>query len=179
MKKILLLLAFFFTTNVMALDIEPPKEAKEAKEVSKVKETLQAFVTEWNQGEETVYSYLDTTNQELQDGVTKYLGQMHMNAWVKSVKETEKDTYEVKTSITAEGYEKGWNFHVSGTTVTFTFQKREGKYVLISSNLFAKVGIKPILKIVGIVFIILGIIFLSILLLVLFFIRRNKRINAH
>lgn len=156
----------------MALDIEPPKETEE---INKVKEVLQDFVTEWNQGEETIYSYLDTTNQELQDGVTKYLGQMHMNAWVKSVKETEKDTYEVKASITAEGYEKGWNFHVSGTTVTFTFQKREDKYVLISSNLFAKVGIKPILKMVLIVFAIVGSIFVSILLLVLFLLQRQKK----
>ena len=106
MKKILFVLVFFFIAPfVMALDIEPSKDENQ------VREALNRFLDAINQGEE-VYTYLDKTNQKLYTNVTEYLGKIHRNGWIKSVKEIEKNLMKSKQPLSQKAIKKEkekWN----------------------------------------------------------------------
>lgn len=175
MKKVLFISLCFFLGIyfVNALDIASPNEKEDV-----VKETVSSFLDSLNQGEDMVYTYLDSTSDELSLEVQKNLGKMSIHYQIKNIKEIEEGHYKVNTVIEANGFDHGFSWEVHGLSAYFEIQEMSGKYVLTKSNLFEKVGSKAVLKLIGKIFAILGCIFLGIVLTILFIVRRrNKKIK--
>jgi hypothetical protein len=91
-----------------------------------------------------------------------------------SIKEIGPDIYEIKGKFKAQG--PNWN--VSGLSATFTLERVGGYFYVKDTNLFEKMGLEGVGKIVGGVFAVIAVIFfvfIGVIILIIVLIVRSQR----
>ncbi len=159
MKKIILIFLinfFFFNLNVFAQNTLSQKDKRE------IMENLNTLVEGINLGDiNKISPILSEKNQELKEEIQESIRggvdyRLDYNPFDKNIEFLNQNKIKVKANFSAQG--SGWS--INGLSTYFIFEKENGKWLLIESDFYKKIGSSYVLKTIKKVFAILGPVFL-------------------
>ena len=128
-------------------------------------------------GDEQVYDYIDTSDDEMRDNLQQYMGAIDADYEIVNFEENN-GIYTVKIKIDASGND--WN--VEGFSANFDFQEQDGTFKIVDTNLFDVIGTKGVTKfvfsifgLVAVIFVLIGLLFVSAIVIVIILLNRNKK----
>ena len=167
---VMLISTFAISAKAVSTSLDPDYQ---------VKTTVKNFLTNLESGSYSTLNYIDSHNSELystaQDRLYTY---DDIKYEIKKVNH-KGDTYEVEAKISAEGT----NWSISGLTAKFDVQYVNGSYRITDTDFFKITSPEHIagmaVGIVGIVFLIIGIVFFGIIIVIIIVVvivvKKNKK----
>ena len=174
-KRIIKIISVLFLLTIIMIQLN----AIYAKTVdAKIKYTIDDFCKSLERNSSLAYNYIDGNNKELSDNIKKYKDSIQkLEFTTKNI--TEKDGI---TTVTGNIEAKGDNWNVEGFTVKFNLKNVNGMYKITDTDLFYIISPEHTFKFVGsifgIVFGIIGVIFVIItvtVVIVVVVVTKNKK----